>query len=68
MSQTRGFGFVVHHVVASPACPASRGWHLPLQPFCNPNPRSAIAFVGTRWETSLGVSLQMATVVVTVRE
>jgi len=37
----------------------------PLQSFCNPNARSAIAFVGTPWESGPKVSLQMATVLVT---
>jgi hypothetical protein len=35
-----------------PASPAARSWRR-LQSFCNPNARSAIAFVGTRWERGI---------------
>ena len=31
-----------------------------LQPFCNPNARSAIGFVGTPWETGPWSSIEIA--------
>ena len=51
-------GAVVDRRPCAPRFPA-------LQSFCNPNPRSAMGFVGSPWETGPGFSLQIGTVLVT---